>query len=146
MDIFVERAGMPRSVDELGDLARASRERLVGRLRIGVIPTIALPLPSIIENLTRTYGPRYPCPGLTPRLLEESLRWSDRYRDCRAADLRTVLTRYLFEERFVLVASRQRGCPRECGRLARNALLLLEEGHCFRTRHCRFGSMQTARP
>src|SRR4029078_2472629 len=27
-----------RSVDELGDLARASRDRLVGRLRIGVIP------------------------------------------------------------------------------------------------------------
>src|SRR5579871_4411850 len=30
-----------RSVDELGDFARASRDRLLGRLRIGVIPTIA---------------------------------------------------------------------------------------------------------
>ena len=30
-----------RLVDELGDLARASRDRLVGRLRIGMIPTIA---------------------------------------------------------------------------------------------------------
>src|ERR1700693_36765 len=30
-----------RSIDDLGDLAQASRERLVGRLRIGVIPTIA---------------------------------------------------------------------------------------------------------
>ena len=29
------------SVDELGDFARASRDRLVGRLRIGMIPTIA---------------------------------------------------------------------------------------------------------
>ena len=27
-----------RSVDELGDFARASRDRLVGRLRIGMIP------------------------------------------------------------------------------------------------------------
>ena len=30
-----------RSVDELGDFARASRDRLAGRLRIGMIPTIA---------------------------------------------------------------------------------------------------------
>src|SRR5262249_48219040 len=38
-----------RSVDELGDLARASQDRLAGRLRIGVIPTIApYLLPTII--------------------------------------------------------------------------------------------------
>jgi LysR family hydrogen peroxide-inducible transcriptional activator len=30
-----------RSVDELGDFARASRDRLAGRLRIGMIPTVA---------------------------------------------------------------------------------------------------------
>src|SRR5947209_20414226 len=29
-----------RSVDELGDFARASRDRLAGRLRIGMIPTV----------------------------------------------------------------------------------------------------------
>ena len=45
-----------RSVDELGDLARASRDRLIGRLRIGVIPTIApYLLPTIIGNLTRMH-------------------------------------------------------------------------------------------
>ena len=33
-----------RSVDELGDFARASRDRFVGRLRIGVIPTIRPPI------------------------------------------------------------------------------------------------------
>ena len=45
-----------RSVDELGDLARASRDRLVGRLRIGVIPTVApYLLPTIIGNLTRMH-------------------------------------------------------------------------------------------
>jgi len=43
-----------RSVDELGDLARASRDRLVGRLRIGVIPTVApYLLPTIIGDLAR---------------------------------------------------------------------------------------------
>src|SRR3954464_8354820 len=30
-----------RAVDELGDVARASRDLLAGRLRIGMIPTIA---------------------------------------------------------------------------------------------------------
>src|SRR4051794_5350503 len=30
-----------RSVDELGDVARASRDQFAGRLRIGMIPTIA---------------------------------------------------------------------------------------------------------
>ena len=45
-----------RSVDELGDFARASRERLVGRLRIGMIPTIApYLLPTVIGNLTRMH-------------------------------------------------------------------------------------------
>src|SRR5215212_704815 len=44
-----------RSVDELGDFARASRDRLAGRLRIGMIPTIApYLLPKIIGNLTQT--------------------------------------------------------------------------------------------
>src|ERR1700752_4122371 len=42
-----------RSVDELGDFARASRDQLVGRLRIGMIPTIApYLLPKLIGNLT----------------------------------------------------------------------------------------------
>src|ERR1700679_1217325 len=50
---FALRArGLLRSVDELGGLARASQDRLVGRLRVGVIPTIApYLLPTIIGNL-----------------------------------------------------------------------------------------------
>src|ERR1700742_2528325 len=45
-----------RSVDELGDFARASRDQLVGRLRIGMIPTIApYLLPRIIGNLTQMH-------------------------------------------------------------------------------------------
>ena len=41
-----------RLVDELGDLARASRDRLFGRLRIGMIPTIApYLLPIVMKNL-----------------------------------------------------------------------------------------------
>src|SRR5262249_7216158 len=45
-----------RSVDELGDFARASRDRLAGRLRVGMIPTIApYLLPTVIENLTEMH-------------------------------------------------------------------------------------------
>src|SRR5690349_7364435 len=45
-----------RAVDELGDFARASRNRLTGRLRIGMIPTIApYLLPKVIGKLTRMH-------------------------------------------------------------------------------------------
>src|ERR1700755_1708234 len=44
------------SVDELGDFARASRDQLTGRLRIGMIPTIApYLLPAVIGDLTRLH-------------------------------------------------------------------------------------------
>src|SRR6185369_1924647 len=39
-----------RSVDELGDFARASRDRFAGRLRIGMIPTIA---PYLLPTITK---------------------------------------------------------------------------------------------
>ena len=45
-----------RLVDELGDLARASGDRLAGRLRIGMIPTVApYLLPEVIGNLARMH-------------------------------------------------------------------------------------------
>jgi LysR family hydrogen peroxide-inducible transcriptional activator len=45
-----------RSVDELGDLARASQLGLMGRLRIGVIPTIApYLLPTLLGNLSQLH-------------------------------------------------------------------------------------------
>ena len=72
---FVGRAReILRAVDEIGDLARAARDRLAGRLRIGVIPTVApYLLPRIIGELTTAH------PALdlqlretvTPRLLAE---------------------------------------------------------------------------
>src|SRR5215468_2097328 len=45
-----------RAVDELGDVARASRDRLAGRLRLGMIPTIApYLLPAVMGSLSRTH-------------------------------------------------------------------------------------------
>lgn len=152
-DIFVDRTrDILRSVDELGDLARASRERLVGRLRIGVIPTIApYLLPSIIENLTRTYEGLdiHVRETLTPRLLEEL---SDGRIDTAIVALpisEPSLTEIpLFEERFVLVRPDSEACapvPNAEG-LREMRLLLLEEGHCFRDQALSFCSMQTVRP
>ena len=41
-----------QSIDELGDMARASHNQLTGRLRLGIIPTIApYLLPTIVGNI-----------------------------------------------------------------------------------------------
>src|SRR6202012_1330378 len=63
-----------RSVDELGDFARASQDRLAGRLRVGMIPTIApYLLPKVIENLARLHPELdiHVRETLTPRLIKE---------------------------------------------------------------------------
>lgn len=63
-----------RSVDELGDLARAHRRHLVGRLRIGVIPTVApYLLPGMISALTRDNADLdiHVRETVTPKLLQE---------------------------------------------------------------------------
>src|SRR6478735_7577842 len=63
-----------RSVDELGDFARASQDRLAGRLRVGMIPTIApYLLPRVIENLARLHPELdiHVRETLTPKLIKE---------------------------------------------------------------------------
>lgn len=141
-----------RSVDELGDLVRASKERLVGRLRVGVIPTIApYLLPTIVSNLTsRHEGLDIQVrETLTPRLLQE----------LAAGRLDTAIVALpvsepwltevaLFSEEFVLVrpaADAGKPAPdREALREMR--LLLLEEGHCFRDQALSFCNMHSAGP
>src|ERR1700748_354930 len=63
-----------RSVDELGDFARATQDKLAGRLRVGMIPTIApYLLPRVIENLARLHPELdiHVRETLTPRLIKE---------------------------------------------------------------------------
>jgi LysR family transcriptional regulator, hydrogen peroxide-inducible genes activator len=127
-----------RSVDELGDLARASRDRLAGRLRLGVIPTVApYLLPTIIDNLTRVHGGLdiHVRETLTAKLIQEL---EDGRLDTAIVALpvsEPSLTEIaLFAEHFVLVRpGDDEGKPvpdRET--LCEMRLLLLEEGHCFR--------------
>jgi len=144
--------GILRSADELGDLARASRNRLVGRLRIGVIPTIApYLLPTIIGNLTRMHDGLdiHVRETLTSKLVQEL---ADGRIDTAIVALpvsEPSLTEVaLFSEEFVLVrAGEDEGKPvpnRETLREMR--LLLLEEGHCFRDQALSFCDMHSARP
>ena len=141
-----------RSVDELTDLARAAQDRLLGRLRIGIIPTIApYLLPSIIGALSRANA------GLdlniresvTPKLIRELL---DGRLDTAIVALpvsEPSLTEVaLFSEDFVLVRSADDdGRPVPSPETLREMrLLLLEEGHCFRDQALSFCNPQAASP
>ncbi|MBC2834011.1 LysR substrate-binding domain-containing protein [Paragemmobacter straminiformis] len=127
-----------RAVDELGDLARASQGRLMGRLRIGVIPTIApYLLPAFIGALTQRNADLdiHVRETVTPKLLAEL---GEGRLDCAILALPVSepwLTEVaLFTERFVLVrpaADAALPVP-DPDRLREMRLLLLEEGHCFR--------------
>ncbi|MCP5000102.1 MAG: LysR family transcriptional regulator [Hyphomicrobiales bacterium] len=139
-----------RSVNELGDMARASQDRLVGRLRIGVIPTIApYLLPTIIGNLARMHDGLeiHVRETLTAKLIREL---TDGRLDTAIVALpvsEPSLTEVaLFSEEFVLVRpSEDEGKPvpsRETLREMR--LLLLEEGHCFRDQALSFCNLRSA--
>ncbi|MDE1994288.1 MAG: hydrogen peroxide-inducible genes activator [Rhizobiaceae bacterium] len=141
-----------RSVDELADLARASQERLVGRLRIGVIPTVApYLLPAIIGNLSRMYDGLeiHVRETLTSKLVQEL---AEGRLDTAVVALpvsEPSLTEVaLFSEDFVLVRpGEDEGKPvpnREALREMR--LLLLEEGHCFRDQALSFCNIHSALP
>jgi len=141
-----------RSVDELGDLARASQDQLLGRLRIGVIPTIApYLLPTLIGNLTCTHADLdiHVRETLTPRLMHEL---AEGRLDTAIVALPVSEPSFtevsLFSENFVLVRpSEDEGKPVPSGEMLREMrLLLLEEGHCFRDQALSFCNIQSALP
>ena len=141
-----------RSVDELGDLARAAQDRLVGRLRIGVIPTVApYLLPTIIGNLTRMYAgvDIHVRETMTPRLIQEL---ADGRLDTAIVALPVSEPSFtevaLFTENFVLVRpGEDAGKPvPDRAKLREMRLLLLEEGHCFRDQALSFCNMNSTLP
>jgi len=139
-----------RSVDELGDFARASRDRLAGRLRIGMIPTIApYLLPRIIGSLSRIH-PELDIQireALTPKLIQEL---GEGRLDTAVLALpvsEPSLTEVaLFREKFLLVRPRKdEGTPVPSREMLREMrLLLLEEGHCFRDQALSFCKMHSS--
>lgn len=137
-DVLIRAREILRGVEELADMARAARGSLSGRLRIGVIPTIApYLLPAIIPRLTEANE------GLdihlretvTPKLIREL---EEGRLDTAIVALpvsEPFLTEVdLFTEDFVLVrpgADAEKPVPQP-EKLREMRLLLLEEGHCFR--------------
>ncbi|MDB4213776.1 LysR substrate-binding domain-containing protein [Octadecabacter sp.] len=138
-----------RSVDEVSDLARLSQNTLSGRLRIGVIPTIApYLLPSFIGQLTHDH-PTLDLQireTLTPRLIEELAQGRI---DAAIVALPVSEPSFeeveIFDENFVLIRpdiDADRAVPNAAD-LAKMQLLLLEEGHCFRDQALAFCSMRS---
>ena len=141
-----------RSVDELEDLARGSRDLFEGPLRMGIIPTIApYVLPKIIETLSVSYPELdlHIRETLTEKLIREL---SDGRLDSAIVALpvsEPSLTEVaLFDENFVLVRPlADAHLPVPDRRMLREMrLLLLEEGHCFRDQALSFCNIPSAAP
>ena len=138
-----------RSVDELGDFARASRDRLAGRLRIGMIPTIApYLLPKVIENLARMHPELdiHVRETLTPKLIKEVVEGRLDTAIVALPVSEPSLTEVAcFSENFLLVRpGEDEGTPVPSHETLREMrLLLLEEGHCFRDQALSFCNMQS---
>lgn len=141
-----------RSVDELGEMARAAQTGLVGRLRIGVIPTIApYLLPGLIGHLARTHAELevHIRETVTPRLIEELANGQI---DTAIVALPLSEPGFeevpLFDENLMLVRPKgdaDRPVPSPDA-LREMRLLMLEEGHCFRDQALSFCNLQTAVP
>ena len=136
-----------RSVDELADLARASNASLGGRLRIGMIPTVA---PYLLPAVIRRLAERFPAVDLRPReavtgKLSEDLVTGGLDIAVMALPVSepSLQAHLLFDEEFVLVrapADRHKPPP-GVESLRAMRLLLLEEGHCFRDQALAFCNM-----
>ena len=156
-EVFLLRArAMLAVVDDVDGLARAARGQAAGqpagKLRLGVIPTVApYLLPAIINRLSGLFPDLVPVlrETLTSRLIEEL---SDGRIDAAILALpvsEPALTEVpLFTERFVLIRPETEAHKPVPSRdmLREMRLLLLEEGHCFRDQALSFCDMASAHP
>ncbi len=152
-EAFVERGRkILREVDEMGELVRAAQGPLAGRLRLGVIPTVA---PYLLPQIITVLADRFPTLEILPResitnsLISDLL---DSRLDAAVVALpvsEPALQEFaLFDEEFVLVRAAEdaaRPVPSPSS-LERMRLLLLEEGHCFRDQALSFCSMSASEP
>ncbi|MDA9019631.1 hydrogen peroxide-inducible genes activator [Flavimaricola sp.] len=140
------------AVEELEDLARASKGPLSGRLRLGIIPTVA---PYLLPDIITAVSQRFPDlelelrESVTRTLIDDLL---DSRLDVAIVALpisEPALREFaLFSEDFVLVRP-----PEDAAKPVPNAdmlqamrLLLLEEGHCFRDQALSFCKVTDKQP
>lgn len=139
-------------VDQLENLAQTAQRRLVGRLRIGMIPTVApYLLPRIIEALGARYDDLdiHVRETVTPKLIEELTAGQiDIAIVALPVSEPSLIEVPLLEERFVLVRPQHdKASPTPTIEQLRGMrLLLLEEGHCFRDQALSFCNIQSAVP
>ncbi|MEP9351297.1 LysR substrate-binding domain-containing protein [Xanthobacter sp. KR7-225] len=141
-----------RAVDELDDLARSSHTPLAGRLRIGVIPTVA---PYLLPRVIQRVGERFPGLDLRPReavtqrLVEDLVEGRLDTAIVALPVSEPALNEYpLFDEEFVLVRPLEdadKPVPKP-EVLREMRLLLLEEGHCFRAQALSFCNLASSVP
>lgn len=141
-----------RNVGEVADMARLAQHTMSGRLRIGVIPTIApYLLPTFIGQLSQEHPTLdvHIRETLTPRLIEEL---ADGKIDTAIVALPVSESAFeevtIFEEDFVLVrpeSDAKRPVP-SAADLQLMQLLLLEEGHCFRDQALSFCNIRSSMP
>lgn len=141
-----------RAVDELNDLARATTGPLSGRLRLGVIATVA---PYLLPKVIKTLSAHYPALDLYPRETITKTLIADLLGGRLDAAIVALpvsepsLTELaLFDEEFVLVRP-----PEDATKPVPNPemlremrLLLLEEGHCFRDQALSFCDLSSSAP
>ena len=151
-DFLIRVQSILQAVDELSDLARASTDLMAGRLRFGVIPTIApYMLPAVIRRLSDGHPELdiHIRESLTPTLLREL---SEGRLDAALVALpvseQSLTEIALFSEDFVLVRpAEDADKPVPDGETLREMrLLLLEEGHCFRDQALSFCNIQSSLP
>lgn len=140
------------SVDELEDLARASQAGFVGRLRLGIIPTIApYLLPTLLRQVSQHFAKLdvHIRETITPRLIDELNNSKlDAAVVALPVSVPSLVEVPLFSEAMMLVrpseaAHRPVPGPDE---LIGERLLLLEEGHCFRDQALSFCNVTSGRP
>jgi len=148
-DFWARARKVLTDVDEMSDLARLSDGPITGKLRLGIIPTVA---PYLLPSILRALSQGFPGLDLMPResvtqSLVEDLLQSRLDVIVAALPISEPALREwpLFEEEFVLVRSEEEGANPVPSpeKLPEMKLLLLEEGHCFRDQALSFCNRTT---
>lgn len=137
-DFALRARDLLRAVEELARLAQTSAGPLSGRLRLGVIPTVA---PYLLPRLMRRLPDRLPGlelrprEAVTPRLVRDLVEGQlDVALVALPVSEPSLVEDPIFSEAFLLVRGLQAAhlpVP-ALAELQHQPLLLLEEGHCFR--------------
>lgn len=151
-DFLVRAKDILVRVEDLQGLQRSSTGPLSGRLRIGVIPTVApYLLPSIITALSARFPALEPEPreSITQSLIEDILASRLDVAVVALPVSEPALREFtLFDEDFLLVrpASEKDAPAPSPENMQTMRLLLLEEGHCFRDQALSFCGLTGAKP